>query len=130
MYRTMIGKLLYLTITRPSISYLVQNLSQFLDKPTAVHWKAIHRILRYIKGTQGQGLFYSSQSSLQLSAFCDSDWASYSETRKSVAWFCIFLGSSLISCRLKKQHIVSRSSAEAEYGAMAMATYGLQWIFY
>lgn len=80
-YRRLIGKLLYLCNTRPDISYAVHHLSQFLGQPTTVHLQALHRILRYLKGSPGQGLFFSATSPLQLKAYSDSDWAACPETR-------------------------------------------------
>ncbi|KAL6313098.1 hypothetical protein AAG906_021157 [Vitis piasezkii] len=115
MYRRLIGKLIYLTITRPDLTYSVNKLSQFL-------------ILQYIKGSPSKGIFFSASSSLQLKAFSDSDWAACPDSRKSVTGFCIFLGDSLISWKSKKQRTVSRSSAEAEYRAMAHVTCELTWL--
>ena len=74
-YRRLIGKLLYLTITRPDLSYYVNRLSQFLANPWLPHLHAVMRVLQYIKRTLGQGLFFPSNSTVQLNAFADSDWA-------------------------------------------------------
>ncbi|XP_019171516.1 PREDICTED: uncharacterized protein LOC109167067 [Ipomoea nil] len=127
-YRRLIGRLLYLTATRPDITFAVHHLSQFVSTPTDKHMIAAHRILRYIKGSPGQGVFYPTNNKLKLQAFSDSDWASCSETRRSVTGFCAFLGTSLISWRSKKQATVSKSSSEEEYRALAMTTCELQWL--
>lgn len=74
LYRQLIGKLLYLTNTRPDICYSVQQFSQFLDAPTQTHLQAAHQILRYLlKGILGQGIFYAAKNSLHLKTFSDSD---------------------------------------------------------
>lgn len=65
-YRRVDGKLLYLTITKPDIAYTVQTLSQYMSKPNENHLQAVHRLLRYLKSTIGQGLFYSSNNNLKL----------------------------------------------------------------
>ncbi|KAL5567808.1 hypothetical protein UlMin_024383 [Ulmus minor] len=136
-YRRMIGKLLYLTITRPYISFSVNRLSQFLANTRAPHLKAAQRVLQYIKQSSGQGLFFPTSNvqlrafaeanfqnipKVQFKVFADADWATCPDTRRSISGFCVFLGDSLISWKSKKQHTVSKSSAEAEYRSMANAT--------
>ena len=96
-YRRLIRRLMYLTNTRPGITFSVQQLSQFLDKPTIAHYNAAIRILKYIKGASSLGLFFSSSNFAHLKAFCDSDWGTCSDLRQSVTGFSMYLRNSLIS---------------------------------
>jgi hypothetical protein len=129
-YRRLIGRLLYLNTTRPDITFVTQQLSQFLTKPTQIHHNAAMRVLKYLKSSPGKGLFFPRNSTLQLFGFSDADWAGCLDSRRSISGQCFFLGKSLISWRTKKQLTVSRSSSEAEYRALAAATCELQWLLY
>ncbi|PNY00882.1 putative copia-type protein [Trifolium pratense] len=129
-YRVLVGKLLYLTSTRPDIAFPVQQLSQFLDAPTSIHFKAAHKVLKYLKGNPGTGLFFPRNSSIQLLGFSDADWGGCIDNRRSITGYCFFIGQSLKCWKSKKQLTVSKSSSEAEYRALASATCELQWLSY
>ncbi|MCI17623.1 retrovirus-related pol polyprotein from transposon TNT 1-94, partial [Trifolium medium] len=79
-YRRLIGKLLYLTNTRPDISFATQQLSQFLHKPTVTHYNAACRVIRYLKHNPGRGIMFPRNSDLQILGFSDSDWAGCLDT--------------------------------------------------
>ncbi|RVW43917.1 Retrovirus-related Pol polyprotein from transposon RE1 [Vitis vinifera] len=99
-YRRLVGKLNYLTITRPDISFL----------------------------TPGQGVLYENRGHTQVVGYTDADWAGSPTDRRSTSGYCVFIGGNLISWKSKKQDVVARSSAEAEYRAMALATCELIWL--
>lgn len=90
-YRELIGRLLYLTITRPDITFAVQKLSQFMHAPTDVHLHAGHRVLKYLKGNPGLGLFYVADSELCLNTFADANWTSCPDSRRSTSEYCVYL---------------------------------------
>ncbi|XP_057425882.1 secreted RxLR effector protein 161-like [Lotus japonicus] len=127
-YRRLVGRFLYLTLSRPNITLCVQKLSQFLTQPRAPHLDVVHHLLRYLKGTPGQRVLFTSTSSLKLHAFSDADWATCPDTRRSTTGFCVFLGESLVSWKSKKQTTVRKSSAESEYRALAEVTSEVTWL--
>ncbi|KAI0510265.1 hypothetical protein KFK09_010866 [Dendrobium nobile] len=126
-YRKITGSLLYLTITRPDISYSVNILSQHMHNPMPEHIYLLKRLLRYISGTQYFGIPITKHN-LSLTSFSDADWAGDPLSRKSTSGFCSFLDTTLISWRVKKQHTVARSSTESEYRALAAASADLIWL--
>ncbi|RVX08580.1 Retrovirus-related Pol polyprotein from transposon RE2 [Vitis vinifera] len=127
-YRRLVGKLNYLTITCLDISFPVSVVSQFLQSPCDSHWDVVIRILRYIKSTPGQGVLYENRGHTQVVGYTDADWAGSPTDRRSTSGYCVFIGGNLISWKSKKQDVVVRSSVEAEYRAMALATCELIWL--
>ncbi|XP_019435003.1 PREDICTED: uncharacterized protein LOC109341524 [Lupinus angustifolius] len=98
--------------------------------PTITHYNVISRVLRYIKSSLSQGLFYPSASTIHIKGFSDSDWATSPDTRSFVSGYCMFLDNALVSWKSKKQNTVSRSSSEAEYRALVIAYCEVQWLTY
>lgn len=98
-----------------------------MHAPSHTHFAAVKRILRYVKGSLDQGLYFTP-SSLCLTAFCDADWDGDQLDRRSTSGFCVFLGGNLVSWSAKKQPTVSRSSTEAEYRSLAQVTVELLWL--
>ena len=100
-----------------------------MHQPSEHDYHCLKRILRYIFGTLGRGLLIRP-GDLELRGFSDSDWASDKNDRKSTSGFLVFLGPNLISWCTKKQPKVSRSSAEAEYRAIALLAAEIMWVTY
>jgi hypothetical protein len=124
----MVGSLQYLSITRPDIAFAVKKVSQFMQDPRDSHWSAVKHILRYLKSTISHTLCISKNSSKQLTAYSDSNWASCLDDRRSTSSYCVLLGKNILPWSSKKQPTVSRSSTESKYKAIANATAELTWI--
>ncbi|XP_072066590.1 secreted RxLR effector protein 161-like [Arachis hypogaea] len=129
-YHRIIGRLLYITNTKPEISYVVSKLSQFLDCATDKHFEAALRVLKYAKGAPTKELFFSATTDFTPSGFSDSDWATCPYSRRSVTRYYFFLGTSIIYWKSNKQDTITTSSCEAEYRALASATKEAQWLAY
>ncbi|BBH05042.1 HXXXD-type acyl-transferase family protein [Prunus dulcis] len=118
-YQRLVGKLIYLGHTRPDIAYAVSVVSQFMHAPSEAHMDAVNRILRYLKSSPGRGLMFGRHGHLDVEGHTDADWAGSITDRRSTSGYFTFVGGNLVSWRSKKQKVVSRSSAEAEYRGMA-----------
>ncbi|GJT04608.1 ribonuclease H-like domain-containing protein [Tanacetum coccineum] len=121
-YQKLMGKLIYLTNTRPDISYDVHCLSQFTHSPLKSHLKIAFKILRYLKSYPGLGIHFIKNYGMRLKAFSDADWAKCVVTIRSVTGYCVFLNDSLVSWKSKKQNTLYKSSTEAEYRHLASVT--------
>ena len=128
LYRQLVGSLLYLTDSRPDISFVVGLVARYMQHPHESHWKATKRILRYIRGTVQFGIHYSTGATLLLVGFTDSDWAGDPDDRKSTAGYVFTLGSGPITWACKKQSALALSSAEAEYHAAVQASKEAMWL--
>ena len=99
-----------------------------MHKPTTVHMKMVERILAYLKGSPGKGIWKKKNSSSEILGYCDADWAGDHQDRKSTTGYCTFVGGNMVTWKSKKQRVVSRSSAEAEYRSIAVTTCELIWL--
>jgi hypothetical protein len=128
LYRQLVGSLLYLTHTRPDLSFAVGLVARYMQTPHESHWKAAKRILRYVRGTVQFGIHYSSGGTPLLVGFTDSDWAGDPDDQKSTVGYVFILGSGPVTWACKKQQTIALSSAEAEYRAAVNASQEALWL--
>ncbi|KAK1553149.1 hypothetical protein Q3G72_029697 [Acer saccharum] len=128
LYRGMIGSLLYLTASRPNISFSVGVCARYQADPKESHLSCVKRIIRYVNGTSNYGIWYSFDTNASLVGFSDADWAGNCDDRKSTSGGCFFLGNNLVSWFCKKQNSISLSTAEAEYIAVGNGCTQLLWM--
>ncbi|RVW74496.1 Retrovirus-related Pol polyprotein from transposon RE1 [Vitis vinifera] len=127
-YQRLVGKLIYLSHTRPDIAYAVSVVGQFMHCPSEDHMSAIMQILRYLKSSPGNGLMFSKNDHLRVEGYTDADWAGNIMDRKSTSGYFTFVGGNLVTWRSKKQKVVALSSAEAEFRGMAKGLCELLWL--
>ncbi|KAH9684421.1 reverse transcriptase Ty1/copia-type domain-containing protein [Citrus sinensis] len=127
-YQRLVGRLIYLSHTRLDIAFAVSLVSQFMHAPKEAHLVAVNRILQYLKSTPGKGLYFEKGEKRNVEAFVDADWAGNIMDRKSTTGYCTKVWGNLVTWRSKKQTVVARSSAEAEFRALAHAVCELMWI--
>lgn len=128
LYRQIIGSLQYATITRPEISFAVNQACQFMHSPTELAWSGVKRILRFLKRTLDHGLLLHASPNMHLAAYSDASWASDPTDFRSQHGFAVYYGGNLVSWASKKQRVVARSSTEAEFRAIAFATVEVVWL--
>jgi len=127
-FQRLVGRLIYLSHTRPDIAFAVSMVSQFMHSPGPEHFEAVYRILRYLKGSPGKGLLFEKHGHLQIEVYTDADWAGSITDRRSTSGYCTFVGGNLVTWRSKKQNVVARSSAEAEFRSVAHGICEVLWI--
>ena len=118
LYRSIIGSLLYHTVSRPNIAFSVGVCARYQAAPKESHLIAVKQIIRYVNGTPDYGLWYSKDTNACLAYYSDADWVGSMDDRKSTSGGCFYLGNNLVSWMSKKQNSVSLSTAEAEYIAV------------
>ncbi|KAI9160575.1 hypothetical protein LWI28_009567 [Acer negundo] len=127
-FRTVVGSLQYLSLTRPDFSFAINKLSQYMHQPTSDHWELVKRLLRYLCGTLDDGTVLHRDSQVSLHAFSDANWAGNKDDFSSTSAFIVYLGKNPISWSSKKQHTIARSSTEAEYRSVATTAAELNWV--
>lgn len=129
-YQVGTGRLQFLTgQTRPDISFPTNYLSRFNSFPSQAAWRALKRVIRYLKGTKSLGILYrATNTPTVLAAYSDSDWAGADPGFKSTAGYVIYLHGSPVSWRAHRQVSISKSTTEAEYYSASEAASELVWI--
>nr|GFA79197.1 ribonuclease H-like domain-containing protein [Tanacetum cinerariifolium] len=128
LYRSIAGGLQYLTFTHPGLSYAIQQICLYMHDPREPHFATLKRILRYVWGTVDFSLQLYASATTSLVGYTDDDWAGCPSTRRSTFGYCVFLGDNLLSWSFKRQHTISRSSAEAEYRGVANVVFETAWL--
>ena len=127
-YSQIIGSLMYLaSATRPDISFAVSKLSRFVSNPGDDHWRALERVLRYLKGTSSFGIHYTGYPKV-LEGYCDANWISDADELKATSGYTFTLGGGAVSWKSCKQTILTRSTMEAELAALDTATVEAEWL--
>ncbi|CAL2245578.1 unnamed protein product [Prunus armeniaca] len=127
-YQRLVGRLIYLSHTRPDIAYAVSVVSQFMHSPSEDHMNIVLRILRYLKSAPGKRLMFSKHGHLNIDGYSDADWAGNVTDRKSTSGYFTFVGGNLVTWRSKKQNVVALSSAEAKFRGMTKRICELLWL--
>ena len=106
--------------TRPDVAFTINRLSSYTSSPSAEHWKAIARVLGYLKKTKDLRLYYSGYPTV-LEGYSNANWVTSVGDNKSTSGWIFILGGGVISCASKKQSCISHSTMESEFIALASA---------
>ena len=124
----LVGRLIYLSHTRPDIAFAVSVVSQCIHSSGSEHFETAYRILKYLKGSPRKGLLFEKNSHLQVEVYTSADWAGILTDKQSTSGYCTFVGGNLVTWRSKKQNVVARSSAEAEFRSVTHGICEVLWI--
>ena len=134
-YRQLVGSLLYTLVTRPELYFIIITLSKFSSNPGLIHFTTAIFVLRYLKRTATLGIRIPFKDKLVVSAYCDSDWASDKDSRRSISGYIIYLGKFPVIWRARQQkgksateNAPSASSCEAEYRALNDVLSEIIWL--
>jgi hypothetical protein len=127
-YQRLVGRLMYLSHTRPDLAHALSVISQYMHNPGEQHMSAVMRILSYLKGSPGKGVLFRKNGHFKIECYTDADWAGSTDDRRSTSGYFTFVGGNLVTWRSKKQNVVSRSSAEAEFRGMALGICEILWL--
>ena len=128
-YRQMVGSLWYAANgTRPDIVYATNVVSKYGNNPGVSHFKAVKRILRYLRGSLSRGITYTVSNNVDIVAYSDSDWAADTDTRRSRTGYVILISGGPVIWQTKSQKTVALSSCEAELYALCDCVKELLWL--
>lgn len=128
-YQEAIGSIMFAAqVTRPDVCFAVNTVSRFIQNPGKAHWIAVKRILRYLNGTANARLVYSKTGNVELTGYCDADWASDIDSRRSVTGYVFLYQGAAISWNSRKQPTVAGSTTEAEYMSLSAASSEAIWL--
>ncbi|RVW29882.1 Retrovirus-related Pol polyprotein from transposon RE1 [Vitis vinifera] len=128
-YQRLVGRLMYLAHTRPDLAYALSVVSQYMHNPGEQHMNAVMRILRYLKNAPGKGILFAKNVDHQsIEVYTDADWAGAVDDRRSTSGYFTFVGGNLVTWKSKKQNVVARSSAEAEFRGMTLGLCEALWL--
>ncbi|RVW93252.1 Retrovirus-related Pol polyprotein from transposon TNT 1-94 [Vitis vinifera] len=128
-YQRLVGRLMYLAHTRPDLAYALSVVSQYMHNRGEQHMNAVMRILRYLKNAPRKGILFAKNIDHQsIEVYTDADWAGAVDDRRSTSGYFTFVGGNLVTWKSKKQNVVARSSAEAEFRGMALGLCEALWL--